>query len=79
MSTFETFTVRDGKILKVRGYRESPAIATRTSNHGGIIRGTYVGDTIYTISAGALIAFDIESGKILGEAELPLPRESYYY
>ncbi len=79
VSSFETFTVRDGKILKVRGYRESPAIATRTSNHGGIIRGTYVGDTIYTISAGALTAFDIESGKMLGEAELPLPRESYYY
>lgn len=74
VSSFETFTVRGGKIVPVMSYKENIQPSADSSYYyDGISRGTYVGDTIYTLSGGALTSFDMASGKILGALKITQP------
>ncbi|NLX94423.1 MAG: hypothetical protein GXZ02_11385, partial [Clostridiales bacterium] len=82
LSSFETFTVQDSKIVPVMSYRENIGRLDNNYNFSGISRGTYVNDTIYTLSGVALTSFDIVSGKVLGALKVTPPtnyRDDYYY
>lgn len=82
VSSFETFTVQDSKIVPVMSYRENIGRLDNNYNFSGMSRGTYVNDTIYTLSAMALTSFDMASGKILGALKVTPPanyHDDYYY
>lgn len=81
LSSFETFTVQGGKIVPVMSYKENIGRGDSGYYLGGISRGTYVGDTIYTLSGAALTSFDMASGKMVGRVKVPPPAyyEDNYY
>lgn len=77
VSSFETFTVEGGKIVPVMSYKENIQPSANSSYYyDGISRGTYVDNTIYTISGWAITSFDLASGKMLGTLKMPPP--AYY-
>lgn len=79
VSSFETFTVQGGKIVPVMSYKENFKQSVYSSYYySGITRGTYVDDTIYTLSNTALTSFDIASGKALGTLKITQPVYNYY-
>ena len=80
VSSFETFAVREGKIVPVMSYKENyEQSADSYYYYAGITRGTYVDNTIYTLSGAALTSFDMVSGKALDIVEIPQPVNNYYY
>ncbi|HZK39801.1 MAG TPA: beta-propeller domain-containing protein, partial [Clostridia bacterium] len=81
LSSFETFTLQSGKIVPVMSYKENIGRVDGSYYSGGITRGTYVGDTIYTLSGAALTSFDRASGKLLGAVKVPpsaYDQDDYY-
>ena len=80
VSTFDTFTVQDSKIVPVRNYKEPEVKSTdNTYYYGGISRGTYVNDTLYTLSGAALTSFSMDTGKVLGSLKIDQPLYNYYF
>lgn len=74
VSSFETFTVEGGKIVPVMSYKEKIQPSANSSYYyDGISRGTYVDNTIYTISGRAISSFDLASGKMLGTLKMTPP------
>ena len=73
VSSFETFTVKGGKIVPVMSYIENHKQSPYSSYYGGITRGTYVDDTIYTLSGTALTSFSMTSGKTLDTLKITQP------
>ena len=79
VSSFETFTVQGGKIVPVMSYIENNRQSGSGYNYyGSITRGTYVDDTIYTLSNTALTSFDMASGSALGSLKITQPVYNYY-
>ena len=79
VSSFETYTVQGGKIVPVMSYKESnKQSADSYYYYGGITRGTYVDNTIYTLSASALTSFNMASGSTLDSLAITQPTYNYY-
>ena len=79
VSSFETYTVQGGKIVPVMSYKENnKQSADSYYYYGGITRGTYVDNTIYTLSASALTSFNMASGSTLDSLAITQPTYNYY-
>ncbi len=80
VSTFDTFTVQNSKIVPVRSYKEPDVKSSDASTYyGGISRGTYVNDTLYTLSGAALTSFSMDTGSVLGTLKIDQPLYNYYF
>ncbi|NLP49071.1 MAG: hypothetical protein GX345_09090 [Clostridiales bacterium] len=67
-SSFESFEIKDNLILPLVSYREVNK-DNYTYGYGGIYRGTYIGENMYTASALALTAYNMADGKVLSTIE----------
>ena len=74
-SMFFTFTVKGSEIVPDKQYQD----AGSKGDYNGITRGTYVGDTLYTLSGSALTSFSMESGKRLDALPIAQTQPIYYY
>lgn len=67
-TSFESFEIIDKKIQPLVSYREANK-DNYTYGYGGIYRGTYIGENMYTVSTMALTAYNMADGKILSTVE----------
>lgn len=79
VSSFNTYTVKGGKIVAVRNYLENNSGSESEGYYyGGISRGTYVDDTLFTLSGAALTSYSMDTGKVLDTLKITQPIYNYY-
>ena len=79
ISSFNTYTVKNNKIVPVREYREADPVNRSAYYTSAIFRGTYINDTLYTLSGSAVTAFSMADGKTLGSVKIQQPKYNDYY
>ncbi len=77
-SSFNTFTVKNGKITAVRNYMDNQSGTDGYMYYGGISRGTYIGNTFFTLTGAALTSYSMDTGKILDTLKIAQPIYNYY-
>ncbi len=77
-SFFNTYMVKDNKIVPVRNYNPVFEQSGYYTYYGGIYRGTYVDETLYTLSSSALTSFSMETGNVLDTIKISQPIYNYY-